>query len=263
MKRRSITHRRPVRRRGLLWMARLIAASLLLAPGSLLAQEEGEEPMESTGRERKTTSLEEKIRPVSGHLFLKDSRVEISPTLGLSLADAFFQKYSVGAKASYHITETFSIGAHGSYALNFAGSALSVCRTSEEGAVSCARPEVNQLKDVPGKIDLMAGIDVAWAPIYGKISLLAEKVLHFDMQVVAGASGIRYQAPGGKMTFGVGGHIGIGQRFFISESVTLRAELRDYIYRADTVRLGESSSKFENQIMFELGVSFFLGKPNG
>ncbi len=247
------------------WTAQLLAASLLFAPASLLAQDDsGEgEKEESTGREEKTSTLEDKIRPVSGHLFLKDGRFELSPSLGLSLADAFFQKYSLGAKFSYHLAETFSIGAHASYSLNFAGSALSVCRTTEGGGLICDKPEVSQLKDVPGKVDLLAGIDFAWAPLYGKISLLAEKVLHFDTQIVAGASGIRYQKPGGQMTFGVGGHIGIGQRYFITDSITLRAELRDYIYRADTVTLGESNAKFENQIMFELGVSFFLGNPNG
>lgn len=198
--------------------------------------------------------LEDKIRPVSGHLFLKQGRVELSPTAGFSVADAFFQKYSLGMKLAYHFTEALSLGAHAAYALDTPSGSIQVCRDG-----SCRTPKLSDLRDVPGRIGALAGVEVGWAPIYGKLNVLGEKVLHFDLGVVGGITAIQYQAPGGKETMTVGGHVGIGQRYFLSPDITLRVELRDYVYRARITQLGTTDHKLENQLMFELGVSFFLG----
>ncbi|MFN7131418.1 MAG: hypothetical protein ACK4N5_05005, partial [Myxococcales bacterium] len=132
----------------------LLLAGLLLVPAAARAQDDAAgstDKKESSGRQEKRSTLEDKIRPVSGHLFLKEQRFELTPALGISLADAFFQKYSLGAKATYHFAETLSVGAHASYSLNFAGGALSVCRAGS----GCAQPDVGDLKDVPGKVDLL------------------------------------------------------------------------------------------------------------
>lgn len=229
-----------------------LLVALALPAGALAAQTQEEEAQEEKAA---PVDLEEKMPPVSGRLFLKNGRFEISPTLSASLADAFFQKYGVGLKLDYHLLETLSVGLHGLYAFNTASGVVTVCKPDG----SCAAPEVADLVDVPGKIGLMAGAEVAWAPIYGKFSLFAEKVFHFDLAFLAGVSAIQYQAPGGTNTMTVGGHFGVGQRYFITPDLTLRLELRDYVYSAETVTLGNSSSKLENQIMFELGLSFFAG----
>ncbi len=119
---------------------------------------------------------------------------------------------------------------------------------------------MSDLSSVPGKIGFLAGAEVGWAPLYGKVNLFAEKVLHFDTGVLAGVSAIQYAAPGGAMTTTIGGHLGIGQRYFLTSFMTLRLELRDYIYSAQIVQLGDQSSKIENQLMLEIGLSLFAGQ---
>jgi len=216
------------------------------------------EPEEEAEVEKRAR-LDDKIRPVSGHMFLKEGRFELSPNLGLSLGDAFFQKYTGGVKLAFHITESMSVGAHASYALNMPGGSVTVCKTD-----GCAKPELEDLDDVPGHLGIVGGLDFAWAPVYGKVSLAAESVLHFDLYVIGGGSAIQYYKPDNQTAFTFGGHVGIGQRFFISRSMTLRLELRDYIYSAEIVQLGNTNSKIEHQIMFELGLSFFAGSgPQG
>ncbi len=197
--------------------------------------------------------LEDKIPPVSGNLFRKQGRFEITPSVGLSLSDAFFQKYLFGLKLGYHVLETLSLGAFGYYALDAVGGAVTVCRTT------CAQPTMDELNSVPGKLGLLAGAEIGWTPIYGKVNLFAEKVLHFDTGLVLGASLVQYAQPGGEMTMTVGGHLGLAQRYFLTPSLTLHLELRDYLYRARIVQLGDTTSKLENQLVLELGLSFFAG----
>ena len=228
-------------------------AALALPSAAWAAAPAAEE--ESPEEKSAPAALEEKMPAVSGRLFLKNGRFEISPTLSASLADAFFQKYAVGLKLDYHLVESVSVGLHASYSLNTPSGVVTVCKPDG----SCGAPELADLTDVPGKIGLLAGAEVAWAPIYGKFSLFAERIFHFDLAFLVGASAIQYQAPGGTDKMTVGAHFGIGQRYFITPDLTLRLELRDYVYSAETVTLGNSSSKLENQIMFELGLSFFAG----
>ena len=213
-------------------------------------------------------SLADKIPPVSGNLFFRKGRFEITPAIGISLGDAFFQKYAFGLMLSYHLLESLAIGIHGSYLLNTAGSAVSTC--NDTGA--CSSPTMDQLTkgaSVPGHIQMLAGLDLAWTPFYGKVNVLAEKVLHFDTSVFIGGDVIQYGAydpaatpRANKSTITGGGHLGIGERILFNESIALRIELRDYMYGA-TVSLpdtnGNPQTKFENQLMLEVGVSFFLG----
>jgi outer membrane beta-barrel protein len=238
-------------------LARLVALLALLAvpAGAQAAAAQPAPEPENEGDQVIPVDLEKKMRPVSGKLFIKESRFEISPTLMASLADPFFQKYGAGLKLDYHLLETFSFGVYASYSLNTPSGLVSVCKPDG----TCSVPQVADMTEVPGKLGLMAGLDLLWSPIYGKLSLFSEAVAHFDLSFIAGASVLQYQSPGGADTMTVGGHIGLGQRYFLTDSVALRIELRDYIYSAQTVQLGDSSSKLENQLMFELGVAYFAG----
>ena len=208
----------------------------------------------------KTTGLEDRIPPVSGRLFYKKHRFELSPTVDVSFGDAFFQKIGVGLKADYHIFDTFSVSAHVLYHFNLTSRAVTAC----DEAGNCERPKANEMTKVPGKLALVAGLGLEWTPLYGKLSLMAEQFLHFDFGIIGGVDGIQYMAPetpesGNANKFTFGGHVGFLFRIAFTERIALRFELRDYIYRGETVRLGDMTSKIENQIMFEIGLSFLLG----
>ena len=89
-------------------------------------------------------------------------------------------------------------------------------------------------------------------------------MLHFDLAIFVGIDAVFYQQPqtddtATSLNTTVGGHVGLCERFFITPSITLRLELRDYIYSSKIAPLGDANSKIENQLMLELGVSFFIG----
>jgi outer membrane beta-barrel protein len=215
----------------------------------------------------KSDAFAGKIPPVSGQLYQKAGRFELTPSANLSLNDAFFNKYFFGLKLGYHFTEAFSLSVQG------AGGATSKAGSSQVCAqnAGCTAATDAMLYQVPGKITGIAGVEIGWSPIYGKLNVLAERVAHFDLSILGGADAIRHeevvdaararelaaagQAPGEKLA--LGGHVGLGARLFLAEWVALRFEVKDYIYSV-TVPSNVSGSDIQNQIFTELGVSFFL-----
>ncbi len=208
--------------------------------------------------------LRERIRPVSGHLFLKRGRFELSPSITISVRDAFFRKYILGGTFTYHPLETLGVSLRAGYSIPTVSGAAQICTQGEDGGTrGCSTPTFDQLDGAaPGQLRLLAGVDVQWAPIYGKISLLAESFAHFDLYGIVGASAIQYKGPrlsaegeSPSLTT-AGGNVGIGLRFFLNRYMTLRAEVRDLVYVEKATP--PTDSTLRNQLLFELGFSFFL-----
>jgi outer membrane beta-barrel protein len=212
-----------------------------------------------------------KIPPVSGQLYRKAGRLELAATGNLSLNDAFFTKYFGGAKLTYHFTESVSAGVYASTgATRSAGSAL-VC----SAATGCTDARETQLRQVPGRIRAIAGLEGAWTPVYGKLNVVAERVAHFDLGVVAGPDAIVHEqvlsvrdaealaAAGGEppTETAIGGHVGLAARLFLAEWIALRFEVKDYIYLVKVPNNG-SGSDLQNQLFTELGLSVFLPPRN-
>jgi outer membrane beta-barrel protein len=111
----------------------------------------------------------------------------------------------------------------------------------------------------------LAGAEGAFAPVYGKLNLLAELPVHFDLVLLAGVDWITYQKavdfqtaqqgpPGSDSS--LGGHLGLGMRFFFGGFMGLRFEVRDYLYSAEVGSTGQSH--LQNQFFVDLGLSFFF-----
>jgi outer membrane beta-barrel protein len=238
---------------------RALLAALLLAAAARPA------PARATS---KADAFEGKIQPISGQLYRKAGRLELTPLAQLSVNDAFFTKYFGGLKATYHLTEFWSVG--GSFAAGATaktGSAV-VCPANQ----GCQPASATELYQVPGRLRSVAGLEVAWAPVYGKLNVLAEKVAHFDLSLVLGAdlvahdqvlSGTDASAPGASpgTTRTVGGHVGLGARLFVTDAVALRLEFRDLVYRVTVPNRavsGQGAGDLQNQLFTELGVSVFF-----
>ncbi|QSQ27921.1 outer membrane beta-barrel domain-containing protein [Pyxidicoccus parkwayensis] len=253
------------------WTLRLLLALCLVVPALGHAQSSNEEEeagdVSEVDKDR-LGPLRERVRPVSGHLFLKKGRFEFSPSATLSLRDAFFSKYIFGGSLTYHPLETLGVGLRLGYALNSVAGAAQICTftdgTDGNSTRGCKSPTMNELDgQAPGQLKLLAGADVQWAPIYGKLSLLAEKFVSFDLYGIAGASLVQYRGPDlantdsavAKSYMTPGGNVGVGARFFFNRWVTLRTEVRDLIY---VEKSRTSDNYLRNQLLFELGVSFFF-----
>jgi outer membrane beta-barrel protein len=211
-----------------------------------------------------------KIPPVSGQLYRKRGRFELTPSGNLSLNDAFFSKYFGGLKLGFHFTESFALSAQVSAGMTSKTGSAVVCPQNS----GCVPATDEMMFQVPGRIRGIAGLEVGWSPIYGKLNVLAERVAHFDLSLLLGADAISHdevlstsdaralfgagREPGTATTFG--GHVGLGARLFLAEWLALRLEVKDYVYAVDVPNNG--GKDLQNQIFTELGVSFFLPLRN-
>jgi len=206
--------------------------------------------------------LRERIPPVSGQAFLKKGRFEFSPSATLSMRDAFFTKYIIGGALTYHPLETLGVSLRLGYSFPVVSGNAQICTVDPVTlARTCRSPTFSQVDGrAPGQINLLGGLDLQWAPIYGKISLFAEKFLRFDLYGIGGAAAVRYAGPspdgGSTPKTAIGGNVGLGTRFFFNPWMTLRLEVRDLIYNEQVLPIGTSSLR--QQLLFELGFSFFF-----
>ncbi len=206
-------------------------------------------------------AFENKVKPVSGQAYTKAGKLELTlPTGQVSLMDAFFSKYMAGAKLGYHFNEFLSLSVIGAYGTTSTTGSTSVCA----GNQGCQQASAAQLYQVPGLIRWTAGAEVGFSPVYGKLNVFAEKAVHFDLSIMAGADLVSYRdvinanqasqgvTPGYVTT--PGGHVGLGTRIFLSRLLALRLELRDVLYSVSSLPTG----KLQNQLFAEIGLSFLF-----
>jgi len=219
---------------------------LLFAPAMALAQPADSETdsearaTEDAVEDDDETSLADRIKAVQRKVFIKRRRLELTPLLGLSVNDPFFQHVTLGGALAYHVADAFSVEARGGFVLSAA----------ETNAVRFVRRETDSLLDeAQRQLEYHGELDLLWSPIYGKFSLFGEMILHFDTYVAAGGGVFATDAG----PYGAA-NLGIGQRWFLSEWLVLRLEYRNYFFAED--RAGETNLRTPG--IFNFMFSFFL-----
>ena len=243
-------------------MSRALRLSLLLSllPLAAWAESKAEEEAGDTSEADKDSAgpLRDRVRPVSGQVFLMKGRFEVSPGLSLSVKDAFFTKLAPLLALTYHFNDAFAASLRGGYNISFVSGAAQICTKNAAGiALGCFPPTMSALTAASafGQLSLMAGLELQWSPIYGKLGLVAERFLEFNMYLAVGPTFLMY---GPQNTPTAGGNVGIGFRFFINKFLCARLELRDVIYD-ETFGSGTAKTEsFRNQLMVEAGFSIFL-----
>lgn len=206
-------------------------------------------------------AFENKVKPVSGQLYQKGGKLELTIPAGMvSLNDAFFTKYMAGAKLGYHFNDYFALALTGAFGGSSPTGSTSICRPNQ----GCGPAQPSQLYQVPGEIKWIAGAELAFSPVYGKLNVFAEQAIHFDLSLLAGGDLVAYrdvleaaaanagQVPGTATS--PGGHFGVGARIFFARFMALRLELKDVLYRVPAL----STGNLQNQLFAELGLSFFV-----
>jgi len=239
-------------------------AALVMISVATSAWAQSESEAGNTGAiDREAGPLRERIRPVSGHLFLKQGRFEISPSASVTVRDAFFTKYIFGGAIAYHILETAAVSLRGDYVLPVIAGSAEICTPNPANPAlrTCRSPTIAELDgQAPGQMTGLLALDFQWAPLYGKLAVLAEGFLHFDLYAIGGIAGVNYRGPpasaGGapQSLFAPGLDLGVGARVFLNRWISVRTELRDLLYSEQLT----TGSSLRNQLMFELGISLFF-----
>lgn len=176
----------------------------------------------------KALEPEVNVSIVQNRFVSRTKRVEIAPEFsGTFGGDTYTRTRNLGLNLHYHFNPRWSVG----FKYNHSFNALT---PEGESLVNASIEDYKKNPSSPGvaypdmdyqKNESMATVN--WYPIYGKLNLLDQGVLHFDMYVLAGAGQV--QMSSGASSSYTGG-AGIGMWF--TKNFTSRFEMRYQNHRA-------------------------------
>jgi len=192
------------------------------------------------------------VHVVQNILYPKDGRIEVGVHLGWMPFDALITTPNLQVSVDTHLTEQLAVSV-----LVGGGYGLKTARyvELESPAYGVAPYAFRYLASV------LAGVE--YSPVYAKMRLGPAKVVHFDVYGVARGGVTLEQSviPDGGFAVAPTVSLGLGGRFFASESLAVRVELRDDLmveYRPLT-----QSTHFKQNAGITIGVSFMTPKKGG
>lgn len=194
------------------------------------------------------------LPPVTAQLFHLGGMLEIQPLFAFSVGDPFWRTVGMGVRVEHHFDERWSVAGHLIGGLSLLAAPVQVC-----GQI-CNDPTAGKLRSTPGKLQILAGAELGWAPVYGKLSLAGERTLHFDFYLSAGPELVREMiapdatspevgrwAPGGRFT--------LGERLFFSNTFMVRIAASELVYSGRVRGRGE----IERKLTIEGGLAWLFG----
>lgn len=187
-------------------------------------------------------TLQDRIKAISRKVFLKANRFELFPALGVTTNDPFYRTWSIDGRAAWHLNDALAIEVGGAYVPPFFIEKLPTVDLLREQAQL-----INADAKLLGRVD--AGI--TFSPLYGKVAILSDAIIHFDAFAIAGAGAVfdtnqEFVHPSMD--------VGAGVRVFLLRWLVVRADLRDYVYPQDRYAI----STLQNLLTLNLGVGFYL-----
>ena len=195
------------------------------------------------------------LPPVTAQIFRIGGRTEAEPLFQMSVGDPFYKSWLVGVRVEHHLDERWSVGMHALGGASAMSAPIEMC-----GGSACDAPAAARLRSTPGNIQLMAGLEASWAPLYGKLSLFGEKTIHFDAYLALGPEILRETiapdaATSSRGRFALGGRASIGERVFFSDNFMVRFGVSEVLY-GSSVR---GRTELERKLSIEGGVAWLFG----
>ncbi len=191
-----------------------------------------------------TPETQDRIKAVPRKAVLKLHRFEVAAFGAASVNDAYYTHLAGSGSLLFHLHDAFALGVGADYLYAHPrGTNVDVVRFSLTSV-----PAVYELPK------LFAHADFYWTPIYGKVSLFDDAIVHFDFYATVGG-GVAMVADERRRP---AVNLGLGQRFFVNDWVALRLEVRDHLFVDDQEVNGQPRSDVQSYVMFMLGASFYF-----
>lgn len=198
--------------------------------------------------------------------FLKVRRWELEPMLGTTMNDNMVRHFSSGAQINYYLTDVLAVGLEGQY----------FTKSFREPFDLVAR-QARRLPTI-NKYNFAAGVNFHYVPVYGKFAVLDKKIITWETMFTAGLGVTQSEVVPRDPRFEgftnilITPNVGASMRFFLFKWMTISAGIRDYLFVDKFEPVGRSDmsfptadqakenadSAFINNVMFQLGVSFWL-----
>ncbi len=201
------------------------------------------------------TSAPNALPPVVAQLFHVGGTLEVEPLLSISLGDPFYRTYALGLRGEQHFGERWSLAAHVLVGASSIAAPIELC-----GGAPCSSPARDQLRSTPGQLQFMTGFEVSYAPVYGKLSLIGERTIHFDAYVSLGPELVSERiAPDAVLPLAsrweAGGRASVGERIFLTDRMVVRLGLSELVYGSKV----RDRTELERKLSFEGGLAWFFG----
>jgi len=174
------------------------------------------------------------------------SRLELSPYGEMSLGDPYLQRWGGGLRAMWHLREGLSLGLDGNGLGTWATQELVIAKRELHARILDSR--------LRGSLAGFAAI----APLYGKVALPGDALVHFETFLDAGIGAAWTETDA---TRGVRPMVaaGIGQRISLGDSVALTARVGGNLYAERVSVDGAQQTKAMGFWTVRLGLSFYIG----
>ena len=161
---------------------------------------------------------ESQLGVVQNRLYSKEGKLQIGLLAGRAINDPFLSVTPLGLNVSYNFTEFWGASLVGWDYRVGPSNALNVLRN--EGKESNSITPENYF-----------GAEATGSFLYGKLSLLGQSIIYYDMHFLGGLGVTKTENDTASPTLSVG----LGQRFYISQSWSLRMDYRVQTYEATEV----------------------------
>jgi len=194
-----------------------------------------------------TVGNEDLMDVVQNRLYTKKGRMEAALRYGFWSDDPFIDHKTIGLSLGFHLNEFISV--HGFYA-SISSATNAAYAQASEATGNVIFPDTN-----PGKS--VMGAEARASLIYGKLSLLGNSIVYYDLNVAAGFS--QHTATVGSS---VGYFAGLGQQFYLNRTVFITVDYR-MLFHSDKFPsttqplLDRSRSLTTNWIQVGVGVFAF------
>jgi outer membrane beta-barrel protein len=135
----------------------------------------------------KDVALGDKVKAVQRKGFLKRGRFEVAPIFALTVNDAFYQKFGGGLRLAYNIHDSFALAVRG---VTYRQPEFSNPRSWQPAPIRTDSAREGKIafggQLLASQIYDQLMLDGIWSPIYGKVSFLDQKIIHFDLYLSAG-----------------------------------------------------------------------------
>lgn len=226
----------------------LVLSLALLASSQNVLADDIEFPEEELARES-TLPVFDKQRAVLNRSVITEKRFEFGIGGGLEMNEPYYSDFMFGGHGTYNYSDTSAINIQGLFwmdGLSDYGTQLKAGNPNPPNAF----PSFDASKAPHPSWAVFANYQ--FIAYYGKISLSKQTVMNLNLFALAGLGYINMDS-----ISTVGINLGVGQNFFITNNVGIRADLRWLIFQgpnAPTQRLGPadnpSSSSFEERIYY-------------
>lgn len=217
---------------------------------------------------------------VQNRFILKEARFELSPVAGAIPNNPMVRRLLAGANFAYHFTEQFAATTQFVYAPDLKENDLKGL-TKTLVNIAAGADSVYDFQQPVDKMVLSGIFAAQWAPIYGKINLLGETILNFDLYGVVGLGMLSLQKGYARYDTTVEGYVrldraegfdtrfplalGTGMNFFVNQSVAVKMDARSLLYFDTHPDYGNqdeenSGSRLYNNFIATAGVAFYFPK---